>query len=98
MKIKMRPRQRPGTASGVCFMTIEDETGTANAVIFPNLFAEFRKPVLQSKLIMIIGKVQKESGVIHVVAQACYDFSKLLRKLVEDENQETLFPEARNFR
>ncbi|HEX6180007.1 MAG TPA: error-prone DNA polymerase [Chitinophagaceae bacterium] len=91
-------RQRPGTASGICFMTIEDETGTANAVIFPNLFAEFRKPVLQSKLIMIMGKVQKESGVIHVVAQACYDFSKLLRKLVQDENQETLFPEARNFR
>ena len=74
-------RQRPGTAGGVCFMTIEDETGIANAVIFQNLFEKFRKAVLQSKLIMIEGKVQRTGEVIHVIASACYDFSKLLRGL-----------------
>ncbi|RYY10579.1 MAG: error-prone DNA polymerase, partial [Chitinophagaceae bacterium] len=53
-------RQRPGTAGGVCFMTIEDETGFANLVIFETLFEKFRKEVLQSKLIMVEGKLQRE--------------------------------------
>ncbi len=81
-------RQRPGTAKGVCFMTIEDETGVANVVIFQTLFDLYRKPILQSRLIMVEGKVQKEGEVIHVIVSACYDFSKLLRKLTpsNDEN------------
>jgi error-prone DNA polymerase len=74
-------RQRPGTAGGICFMTIEDETGTANVVIFQKLFEEFRKPILQSKLIMVEGKLQREGNVIHVVAIRLYNFSKLLRHL-----------------
>jgi len=74
-------RQRPGTAKGVCFMTIEDETGFANLVIFANLFEEFRKEILQSRLIMVEGKLQREGDVIHVIVSRCYDFSKLLRRL-----------------
>lgn len=74
-------RQRPGTASGICFITIEDETGCANLVVFENLFKEYRKPILQSKLIMVEGKLQVEGEVIHVIVSACYDFSKLLRQL-----------------
>lgn len=74
-------RQRPGTAGGVCFMTIEDETGFANLVIFQNLFEKYRKEILQSRLIMVEGKLQIEGEVIHVIVSACYDFSKLLRKL-----------------
>ncbi|MDB5280595.1 MAG: error-prone polymerase [Ferruginibacter sp.] len=74
-------RQRPGTAKGVCFMTIEDETGFSNLVIFQTLFDKFRKEILQSRLIMVEGKVQIEGEVIHVIVQRCHDFSKLLRQL-----------------
>jgi len=81
-------RQRPGTAKGVCFMTIEDETGFANVVIFQNLFEQFRKPILQSKLIMVEGKLQIEGEVIHVIVSACYDFSKLLRHLTRSKKED----------
>ena len=81
-------RQRPGTAGGVCFMTIEDETGFANLVIFENLFEKYRKEILQSKLIMVEGKLQMEGEVIHVIVQRCYDFSKLLRNLTPAQNDD----------
>ena len=81
-------RQRPGTASGICFITIEDETGTANLVVFQNLFDTYRKEVLRSKLLMVEGKVQKESSVIHVVVSKCINASGLLRKLAANEEQE----------
>jgi error-prone DNA polymerase len=81
-------RQRPGTARGVCFITIEDETGFANLVVFQNLFDTYRKPILQSKLLMVEGKLQREGEVIHVIVQRCFDLSKLLRRLTatQDEN------------
>jgi len=78
-------RQRPGTAGGICFMTIEDETGYANLVIFESLFEKFRKEILQSKLIMVEGKVQIDGEVIHVIAQKLYDLSKLLRQLTPSQ-------------
>jgi error-prone DNA polymerase len=81
-------RQRPGTAGGVCFMTIEDETGVANLVIFQNLFEKYRKEILQSRLIMVKGKLQKEGEVIHVIVQECFDFSRLLRKLTFAEKED----------
>jgi len=80
-------RQRPGTAGGICFMTIEDETGFANLVIFASLFEKFRKPILQSRLIMVEGKLQVEGEVIHVIVRACYDFSKLLRHLTPSRRE-----------
>ncbi|MDQ2862865.1 MAG: error-prone DNA polymerase, partial [Bacteroidota bacterium] len=80
-------RQRPGTAGGICFMTIEDETGFANLVIFQNLFEKFRKEILQSKLIMVEGALQIEGEVIHVIVKRCYDFSKLLRHLTPSHNE-----------
>ena len=81
-------RQRPGTAAGICFMTIEDETGFANLVIWEKLFEQYRKEILQSKLIMVEGKVQIEGEVIHVIVKRCYNFSKLLRKLAIEKNIE----------
>lgn len=81
-------RQRPGTASGICFITIEDETGTANLVVFQDLFDTYRKEVLRSKLLMVEGKVQKEGSVIHVVVSKCINASGLLRKLAANEEQE----------
>lgn len=98
-------RQRPGTAKGVCFMTIEDETSVANLVFFENLFEKYRKEILQSRLIMAEGKLQIEGEVIHVIVKQCYDFSKLLRQLtvttdneMQQNIQEKLFNDARNFR
>jgi error-prone DNA polymerase len=81
-------RQRPGTAQGVCFITIEDETGCANLVVFESLFDKFRKEILQSRLLMVEGNLQVEGEVIHVIVQRCYDLTKLLRRLtdVEEEN------------
>jgi error-prone DNA polymerase len=87
-------RQRPETAKGVCFMTLEDETGFANLVVFPNVFEQNRKAILQSRLIMVEGKLQREGDVVHVIATACYNFSKLLRTLtseVTDSTQSSLF-------
>lgn len=75
-------RQRPGTASGICFITIEDETGCANLVVFANLFDQYRKEILQSKLLMVEGTLQIEGEVIHVIVKRCFNLSKLLRKLV----------------
>jgi error-prone DNA polymerase len=82
-------RQRPGTAGGVCFMTLEDETGVANLVIFQNLLDEYRKEILQSRLIMVEGKLQIQGEVIHVIVQKCHDFSKLLRKLTPSNDGHT---------
>jgi error-prone DNA polymerase len=78
-------RQRPGTAGGICFMTIEDETGNANLVVFRNLFEDtYRKEILQSKLIMVQGKLQKQDNVIHVIVQHCENWSDQLCALTED--------------
>lgn len=74
-------RQRPGTASGVIFMTLEDETGIANIVVWPKLFEQFRREVLGGRLVAVDGPVQSESGVIHVIAERVHDFTPLLAKL-----------------
>ena len=69
-------------------MTIEDETGFANLVVFENLFEKFRKEILQSRLIMVEGKLQVEGEVIHVIVQRCFDLSRLLRHLTAAHNEE----------
>lgn len=81
-------RQMPGTAKGVWFMTIEDETGCANLVIFPNIELAYRKALLGSRLFMAEGTLQIEGEVIHVIVNAGYDLSKLLRKLTTDGNED----------
>lgn len=74
-------RQRPGTASGVIFMTLEDETGIANIVVWPKLFEQYRREVLGGRLVAIDGPVQSESGVIHVIAERVHDYTPLLAQL-----------------
>jgi error-prone DNA polymerase len=76
-------RQRPGTASGVVFMTLEDETHIANIIVWPKTFERFRAQILAAKLCAVEGQVQSESGVIHVVAQRIWDWSALLDRLSE---------------
>jgi error-prone DNA polymerase len=81
-------RQMPGTAKGVWFMTIEDETGCANLVIFPNIEQTYRKALLNSRLFMAEGTLQIEGEVIHVIVNGGYDLSKLLRKLTAEGNED----------
>ena len=82
-------RQRPGTAKGICFMTIEDETGDANLVVFENLFEKYPREILESKLIMAEGHLQVEGEVIYVIVNCCYNLSKLLGHLTPI-NEESL--------
>jgi error-prone DNA polymerase len=63
-------RQRPGSAKGFCFLTLEDETGTANAVLTPQIFERFRVPLHSSSVVEVSGPVQNVDGVIHVRVRA----------------------------
>ena len=74
-------RQRPGTASGVIFMTLEDETHIANIVVWPRVFERFRTVVLGARLCGVDGVVQSERGVVHIVAERLHDFSPMLAQL-----------------
>ncbi|MBL0743553.1 error-prone DNA polymerase [Chryseolinea lacunae] len=80
-------RQRPGTASGICFITLEDETGTANLVVFQKLFDKFRKEIIQSKLLMVEGQLQREGEVVHVIVKRCHNYSRLLGKLTTNDEE-----------
>ena len=101
-------RQRPGTATGICFITIEDETGSANLVVFRKLFDQYRKEIIQSKLLMVEGKLQIEGEVIHVIVKRCYNVSGLLQQLTAPQKEKlpnsgegiqgNIFHGGRNFR
>ena len=75
-------RQRPGSAKGVVFMTIEDETGVANAVVWPKMLEAFRKVVMTARLIEIEGRIQRHDDIIHVVAARLIDRSDWLLQAV----------------
>jgi error-prone DNA polymerase len=77
-------RQRPGSANGVIFMTIEDETAVANIIVWAKTFERFRPIVLGARYVAVSGEVQQESGVIHVVAAKLDDLTPLLARLTED--------------
>jgi error-prone DNA polymerase len=81
-------RQRPGTAKGVVFITIEDETGFANLVVWENIFDKFRKEMVQSRLLMVEGKLQIEGEVIHVVVKRCFNLTKFLSGLTASRNDD----------
>jgi error-prone DNA polymerase len=71
-------RQRPGSAKGVIFMTLEDETGTTNAIVWPKVFERYRPVVMGARLVFLRGRLQKAHGVIHVVADHLVDASPRL--------------------
>jgi error-prone DNA polymerase len=77
-------RQRPGSAHGVIFMTIEDETSVANIIVWSKTFERFRPIILGARYIAVSGEVQQESGVIHVVAARIDDLTSLLARLTQD--------------
>jgi error-prone DNA polymerase len=76
-------RQRPGSAKGVLFITIEDETGVANGILWPDRFEAQRLTVMSSAMVSIKGRVQKEGIVIHVVADLITDLTWMLREVGE---------------
>ncbi|MCG8041429.1 MAG: OB-fold nucleic acid binding domain-containing protein, partial [Candidatus Thiodiazotropha endolucinida] len=74
-------RQRPGTASGVIFVTLEDETGQANIIVWPKIAEAQRKPLLQSQLLIVSGIVQQQDGVLHLIAGRLEDRTDWLGEL-----------------
>jgi error-prone DNA polymerase len=76
-------RQKPGSAKGVMFITIEDETGPANLVVWPKLFEKSRRVVLGSSMMAIQGKIQREGEVVHLIARQLFDLTADLSGLAD---------------
>ncbi len=74
-------RQRPGTAKGVIFLTLEDETGIVNIVVWPKVFEKNRRTVMTAQFLEVRGKIEREGLVIHVVAEQLIDLSEELKRL-----------------
>ncbi|GAB5445222.1 MAG: hypothetical protein Gyms2KO_00950 [Gymnodinialimonas sp.] len=75
-------RQRPGTAKGVIFITLEDEFGVCNVVVWQKLYQQYRRAVISGRLLRVTGRIQRDSGVTHVVAEHVEDISPMLDALV----------------
>ncbi|WP_146587596.1 OB-fold nucleic acid binding domain-containing protein [Puniceibacterium confluentis] len=75
-------RQRPGTAKGVIFLTLEDETGVINIIVWRSLYETFRRAVISGRLLRVTGRLQREGGVTHVLAERIEDISPLLDRLL----------------
>ncbi|SMO76319.1 error-prone DNA polymerase, DnaE-like [Thalassovita litoralis] len=74
-------RQRPGTASGVIFLTLEDETGVSNVVVWTKVYEAFRKAVIAGRLLRVTGRIEREGQVIHLIAERIEDLSSMLASL-----------------
>jgi len=79
-------RQRPGSAKGVMFITLEDETGIANVVVWQKVFERFRRTILAARMIAVGGRIQREGAVVHLVAHRITDLSRDLASLGEQED------------
>ncbi len=79
-------RQRPGTAKGVIFLTLEDETGVINIVVWKKIYEAFRRAVISGRLLRVTGRVQRADGVTHVIAEQVEDISAMLDTLLEPAN------------
>lgn len=75
-------RQRPGTAKGVIFLTLEDETGVVNVIVWRKLYERFRRAVIAGRMLRVTGRLQREGDVIHVIAEEIEDISALLDQLL----------------
>lgn len=81
-------RQRPGTASGVVFLTLEDETGVANVVVWKKIYKAFRKAVIAGRLVRITGRIQRDGPTTHLIAERVEDISPLLATLARPQVNE----------
>jgi error-prone DNA polymerase len=87
-------RQRPGSAKGVVFITLEDETGTANIVVWPDVFTRFRRILLTARLLVVHGRLQRQGIVVHLVAERLEDASHRLDALAADQPLQPAFARA----
>ncbi|MGY9049803.1 DNA polymerase [Puniceibacterium antarcticum] len=74
-------RQRPGTASGIIFLTLEDETASANIVVWKNIYETYRKAVIAGRLVRVSGRIERDGPVTHLIAERVEDVSHLLATL-----------------
>ncbi len=76
-------RQRPGTAKGVIFLTLEDETGTINVIIWRKLYDTYRRAIIAGRLLRVTGRLQHEGSVTHLIADHIEDISDMLDLLLQ---------------
>ena len=89
-------RQRPGTASGVIFVSLEDESAVSNVIVWPNVFKKFRKEIMVGRLLYVRGKLQREGEVSHVISSRIEDYSYLLNGLASADTGEVVDPTVDN--
>jgi len=77
-------RQRPGTAKGVIFLTLEDETGIVNVIVWRAKYEEFRRAVIAGRCLKVTGRLQREGQITHVVAERVEDISWMLDDLLRE--------------
>ncbi len=75
-------RQRPGTAKGVIFLTLEDETGVVNVIVWRKLYEAFRRAVISGRMLRVTGRLQRENEVTHIIAEQVEDISPMLDDLL----------------
>lgn len=78
-------RQRPGTAHGVIFITLEDETGTINVVVWNKIYERYRRAVIAGRMLRVRGRIQREGAVLHLIADEIEDCSDMLDALLRPE-------------
>ena len=76
-------RQRPGTANGVIFITLEDEFGVSNVIVWRKIYEKYRRAVIAGRLLKVTGRIQREGGVCHIIADHIEDLSPLLDSLLD---------------
>ncbi|MFX0543605.1 OB-fold nucleic acid binding domain-containing protein [Roseovarius sp. S4756] len=81
-------RQRPGTAKGVIFLTLEDETGVVNVIVWRKMYETYRRAVIAGRLLRVTGRVQRAHGVAHVLAEKIEDISDMLDGLLAPDAPE----------
>ncbi|MEO0343125.1 MAG: OB-fold nucleic acid binding domain-containing protein [Pseudomonadota bacterium] len=81
-------RQRPGTAKGVIFLTLEDETGISNVIIWKNIYQTYRRAVIAGRLLRVTGRLQRDGAVVHVVAEQVEDISFMLDDLLLENKED----------
>lgn len=78
-------RQRPGTAKGVIFVTLEDETGVVNIIVWRAMYERFRRAVIAGRMLRVTGRLQRDHGVTHILAEHIEDISQLLDRLLDPD-------------
>ena len=88
-------RQRPGTAKGAIFLTLEDETGVVNIIVWRHIYERFRRAVVAGRMLRVTGQMQRAHNVTHILAEEIEDISPLLDHLLAEATGRQMAAEAR---